>query len=222
MHKKCFSFLFSVFLFAVAAEAQLTSTISFTAPTTNADGSPLTDLNHYDLCYGTSSGSFNNCTNIGTSTSLSYGFPGNGPYYVVVRAVDLSGNKSADSNVAIITAAAPTPSITATPTPIATTKRPRKVKGKTSQSSLTLSWDADPAAINYQISKTTVQPTSTLRAAASRWTKVAITKANVRSYRLRTSSKPTSYIVQSVYKDRSLGPISNIITFNRGSIVKAK
>ena len=102
--------LLGVFFFAPAVHAGLLDT-SWTAPTTNADGSALTDLASYRVYYGTS----NPVTCPGGSTFATVSSPTSSPapgttvnyqlkglqagttYFVKVTAVDTSGNESACS-----------------------------------------------------------------------------------------------------------------------------
>ena len=72
--------------------------LSWTAPTTNADGTPLTDLAGYRVLWGTSPGNYTNSAQVnGLGATLDNLAPGT--YYFVVRAVDTSANESADSAV---------------------------------------------------------------------------------------------------------------------------
>lgn len=94
------------------------------APTTNTDGSPLTDLAGYKLEIGTSSGVYSTVQDVGNVTQVNYDFPV-GTRYVAVRAYDTSGNLSTYSNQIVVTITSPTPTPTATPTPSPTpTKTP--------------------------------------------------------------------------------------------------
>lgn len=73
--------------------------LSWDPPSTNADGSPLTDLSGYRIYYGTSPGVYGTMRDVGnvmssTVTNLADG----SPYYFVVTAYDLSGNESGFSN----------------------------------------------------------------------------------------------------------------------------
>ena len=73
--------------------------LSWDPPTTNADGSPLTDLDGYRIYYGTSSGAYVTTLDVGnvitsTITNLTDGTI----YYFAVTAYDLSGNESDFSN----------------------------------------------------------------------------------------------------------------------------
>jgi hypothetical protein len=74
------------------------------APTTNTDGSPLTDLGGYNLCYGTESDVYSTCINVGDVTSYLWdlGAVENTTLFFNVNAFDLSGNSSDyDGEVAI-------------------------------------------------------------------------------------------------------------------------
>jgi hypothetical protein len=70
------------------------ATLTWDAPTTNADGTPLTDLAGYNLYYGTSSGNYTVTIDVGNVTTYGIdGFPP-GTYYFVLTAYDISGNES--------------------------------------------------------------------------------------------------------------------------------
>lgn len=72
--------------------------LEWSAPQTNADGSPLTDLAGYELYFGTSSGSYDRRIEVGdVQTFTVTGLP-SGTYYFAIRAYDFSGNKSGYSN----------------------------------------------------------------------------------------------------------------------------
>jgi hypothetical protein len=98
---------------------------SWTAPTTNTDGSQLTDLASYRVYFGTSAtpcptGTFVTVPSPSSTPSAGQtvgtrltGLANNTVYNVSVAAVDTSGNPSACSGVASATA---TPDITVTPT----------------------------------------------------------------------------------------------------------
>jgi hypothetical protein len=89
--------LYASFTFAYVA------TLSWNAPTKNADGTPLTDLAGYGVYYGTSSHNYSKNVNVGSettykATNLQLGVP----YYFAVTAYDSSGNESKYSNEARI------------------------------------------------------------------------------------------------------------------------
>ncbi len=74
-------------------------TLSWTPPSTNADGSTLTDMGGYTIYYGTQSGNYTYSIDAGNVTSYSIdslvpGFV----YYFAVTAYDISGNESAYSS----------------------------------------------------------------------------------------------------------------------------
>ncbi len=83
--------------------AALSLTASWTAPTTNADGTALTDLASYNLYRTDGTRTKINTSPIAvpaTSYSFSVTVSGSGTLTFVATAVDTSGNESADSNVA--------------------------------------------------------------------------------------------------------------------------
>ncbi len=75
------------------------ATLSWNAPTTNTDGTPLTDLAGYKIYYGTSSGNYTAVINVGNITSYAVGnlAPG-ATYYFAVTAYDSANNESSFSN----------------------------------------------------------------------------------------------------------------------------
>lgn len=78
-----------------------TINLAWDAPTTNADGSPLTDLAGYWIYWGTSSGSYTQRTDVGNVTTYMLNNLTKGQeYYIVVTAIDTSNppNESAYSN----------------------------------------------------------------------------------------------------------------------------
>jgi len=88
-------FLYTPGLFACANSV----TLSWAAPSANADGSPLNDMNGYKIYYGNISGSYPFVINAGMDTayevcSLTEGLT----YYFAVTAYDTSGNESAYSH----------------------------------------------------------------------------------------------------------------------------
>jgi hypothetical protein len=87
------SFLLSGDLLAVEIN------LSWDAPTTNADGTPLTDLAGYKIYYGLSSGNYSQNINVGNVLTYTVrNLLANITYYFVATAYDLSGNESAYSN----------------------------------------------------------------------------------------------------------------------------
>lgn len=76
-----------------------TAVVSWKAPTANADGSTLTDLAGFNLYYGTSSGNYSEHINIANPAATTYTIPNlsAGTYYIVLKAVDASGNESSSS-----------------------------------------------------------------------------------------------------------------------------
>lgn len=76
------------------------TTMSWTAPTTNTDGTPLIDLAGYNAYCGAATGTYTVKKNVGNVTSvlISSIVTTNGTYYCVVTALDTSGNESSKSN----------------------------------------------------------------------------------------------------------------------------
>ena len=79
---------------AIAGEAVL----SWDPPTTNTDGSWLTDLGGYRLYYGTASGNYGSVIDAGNVITHTVTELSGGTYYFAVTAYDTSGNESGFSN----------------------------------------------------------------------------------------------------------------------------
>jgi hypothetical protein len=85
------------------------ATLTWDAPTTNTDGSPLnpaTDLTTYRIYYGTASQTYTqtvNVTNPGTATITKTLNLSPGTYYFVVTTVNTAGQESSYSNEAVKT-----------------------------------------------------------------------------------------------------------------------
>jgi len=79
-----------------------TATLSWTPPTTRADGSALTNLAGYRVLWGTAPGSYPNGVTLANPGLSRYVVENLAPatYYFVVRAFDSNGNESTNSNVA--------------------------------------------------------------------------------------------------------------------------
>lgn len=78
-------------------------TLSWDAPTTNADGTPLTDLAGYKVYDGRSSGVYTTSTDVGSLTTATIAGYAAGTYYFTVVAYDASGNESDHSNEVVAT-----------------------------------------------------------------------------------------------------------------------
>lgn len=109
--------------------------LSWDPPTTNVDGTPLTDLAGYIVYYGTTPGNYNTMVDVGlTSTPSTPAYTvGNmiegNAYYFAVTAYDASGNESGFSNEVFKT-------ITDTATPILSAIQ----AGNITTNSSTISW----------------------------------------------------------------------------------
>ena len=71
--------------------------LSWNAPTTNTDGTPLTDLAGYKIHYGTEHGAYTATFAIGKVTTYTFALPA-GTYYFAVTSHDTLGSESALSN----------------------------------------------------------------------------------------------------------------------------
>lgn len=79
-----------------------TATVNWVVPTTNTDGTPLTDLASYKVSYGTSSGnlSYSALVSDPQATSKTITALGAGTWYFAARAVNSNGVESNNSNIA--------------------------------------------------------------------------------------------------------------------------
>lgn len=73
-------------------------TLNWDAPTTNVDGSPLTDLVGYKIYYGSSSGDYTDIIDVGNVTTYKIAALSSGQWCFTITAYDLSGNESSYSN----------------------------------------------------------------------------------------------------------------------------
>lgn len=88
------------FSITVQQAANGSATLSWTAPTTRTDGSPLTNLAGYRLRYGNSAGNYPNTINITNPGLTSYMVNNlaSGTWYFVLAAYDSAGLESSDTN----------------------------------------------------------------------------------------------------------------------------
>jgi hypothetical protein len=73
-------------------------TLSWDPPTTNTDGTPLTDLSGYKVYYGTTTKSYSQTIDAGNTNTYTVSNLSNGTFYFAVTAYDVSRNESAYSN----------------------------------------------------------------------------------------------------------------------------
>jgi hypothetical protein len=90
---------FSITVLAVAGGS---ATLSWTPPTTNTDGSALTNLAGYRVRWGTSAGNYTSSVTLNNPGLSSYvvGSLVSGTYYFVVTALNSAGVESQSSNMA--------------------------------------------------------------------------------------------------------------------------
>jgi hypothetical protein len=90
------------FSITVAAVATGSATLSWTPPTTNTDGSPLTNLAGYRVHWGTAAGAYPNTVTLNNPGLASYVVSNlvPGTYYFVVTALSSTGAESQFSNAA--------------------------------------------------------------------------------------------------------------------------
>ena len=93
----------SLAAFSITVSAQATGSVplSWVAPTTNTDGTPLTDLASYVISYGTSSTNLNQQITVSSAAATSYTVTGlaAGTWYFAITAYATGGTQSAPSNV---------------------------------------------------------------------------------------------------------------------------
>lgn len=90
----------SAFSIQVVSAGNSSVTLYLVAPSTNADGSPLTDLQGYNIYYGSVSGSYSSQAYVGNPGISTYVVENLLPqtYYFVATAINSSGVESAFSN----------------------------------------------------------------------------------------------------------------------------
>ncbi len=91
----------AAFNLTVQAVATGSATLSWTPPTTNADGSPLTNLAGYRVYWGTQPGDYPNSVTLSNPGLTSYVVDNlvPGTHYFVATAVNMAGNESVFSGV---------------------------------------------------------------------------------------------------------------------------
>jgi len=89
---------FMVVLLVAAISFAYDVTLSWDPPTTNIDGTPITDLAGYKVYYGNSSGTYTSSIDVGNTTTYTITGLQPGTYYFAVTAYDTSGNESDYSN----------------------------------------------------------------------------------------------------------------------------
>ncbi len=93
-----FSLFFILYLLNANTLFAGTVTLSWDVPTTNTDGSQLTDLAGYKVYYGTSSGSYNQSIDVGNVTTYTLNLTDGTTYYFTVITYNSSKSESGYSN----------------------------------------------------------------------------------------------------------------------------
>jgi hypothetical protein len=85
----------------VNASTSGTATLSWNAPTTNTDGTPVTTLTGYHVYYGTAQGAMTQSVAVTGAGTTSYEITGltSGTWYFAVAADSSDGTESAQSNI---------------------------------------------------------------------------------------------------------------------------
>ena len=99
-HLILFTIFISLFIYLYPSIASPYSvTLSWYPPSTNADGTPLTDIKGYKVYYGTQSHDYDHKINVGNVTKYKVtNLAGGVNYYFALTAYDRSGNESGYSN----------------------------------------------------------------------------------------------------------------------------
>jgi hypothetical protein len=86
----------------VLAVATGSATVTWTAPTTNSDGTALTDLAGYRIAYGRAADSLTESVSVNNAGLTTYTVDGlvSGAWFFAVYAVNTAGTESDTSNVA--------------------------------------------------------------------------------------------------------------------------
>jgi hypothetical protein len=93
------------FTIQVNAPTAATVSLAWNAPTTNADGTPITGLAGFHIYYGTTAGALSTTVNVSSPSTTTYVVKGltHGTYYFSVVAYNTSGQDSKSSNMATTT-----------------------------------------------------------------------------------------------------------------------
>ena len=90
--------VFSTLIFQTGNAYAGQASLWWTAPTTNTDGTLLTNLAGYNIYYGTASGDYTHNVNVGNVTNYTVSSLAAGTYYFAATAYNTTGNQSAYSN----------------------------------------------------------------------------------------------------------------------------
>lgn len=95
----CAGLLFTLCVMSAGAASAGDATLSWSKPTTNTDGSTLSNLSGYRVRYGTATGSYNQTIDVGNVTTYKVAnLTAGSTYYFTVSAYSSTGKESAFSN----------------------------------------------------------------------------------------------------------------------------
>jgi Putative Ig domain len=96
---------FSIAVQAAATSGSGTASLQWTIPTTNTNGTPLTDLAGFTINYGTSADALTQTVTVASATMTTYTVQGlaAGTWYFTITAYTSVGTKSSPSDVASLT-----------------------------------------------------------------------------------------------------------------------
>ena len=170
-----------------------TANVSWTAPTTNTNGSVLTNLARFKVVYGTSSTALTSSSIVDDvtrrSTSISSLSPGT--WYFAVRAVNTTGTESANSSVTS-----------------------KVVSGASAARSVAITITAPPSTSGYVTANTTVWDVR--RRSDGTWARIGIVGRIALGRPCSTSFKvgPYHYLVSRSYVTLTKTPAStNLVTY---------
>jgi len=186
-----------IFLLSTSAGFAAETTLTWTPPTQNEDGSSLDDLDGYILYYGSSSDTYTHSIDVSNVTTYQLtGLTIGNTYYFAITAYDTSGNESTYSNELVRTIQAPADT---TPPVISSIQ----ASGIT-ESSATVSWSTNEAAdtqIEYgtSISYGNVTTRFAWLTTSHSWTVSGLSASTLYHYRVLSTDEAGNSAVSNDY-----------------------